>query len=130
MRYFVSNNTMTFMQIRSWKRYISGPKDGNTSVWPSWNNFVFLYRGHVMPSFYGLYRSECFCVGHYSPNFTQVTVHHTILHSCVNPVILATMPLGKKKKKKKKKLFGCPPLPAPNFWKLEKSFHCTKVYRP
>ena len=31
---------------------------------------------------------------------------------------------------KKKKLFGCPPPPAPNFWKLEKSFYCTKVYRP
>ena len=34
------------------------------------------------------------------------------------------------KAKKKKKLFGCPPLPTPNFWKLEKSFYCTKVYRP
>ena len=34
------------------------------------------------------------------------------------------------KAKKKKKLFGCPPPPAPNFWKLEKSFYCTKVYRP
>ena len=32
----------------------------------------------------------------------------------------------KKKKKKKKKLFGCPPLPTPNF--LEKTFYCTKVY--
>ena len=30
----------------------------------------------------------------------------------------------------KKKLFGCLPPPAPNFWKLEKSFYCTKVYRP
>ena len=30
----------------------------------------------------------------------------------------------------KKRLFGCPPPPAPNFWKLEKSFYCTKVYRP
>ena len=28
----------------------------------------------------------------------------------------------------KKKLFGCPPLPAPNFEKLDKSFYCTKVY--
>ena len=27
-----------------------------------------------------------------------------------------------------KKLFGCPPLPTPYFWKLEKSFYCTKVY--
>ena len=29
---------------------------------------------------------------------------------------------------KKKKLFGCPLPPTPNFWKLEKSFYCTKVY--
>ena len=29
----------------------------------------------------------------------------------------------------KKQLFGCPPLPAPNFEKLE-SFYCTKVYCP
>ena len=36
----------------------------------------------------------------------------------------------KKKKKKKKRLFGCHPPPAPNFWKLEKSFYGTKVYRP
>ena len=27
-----------------------------------------------------------------------------------------------------KKLFGCPPPPTPSFWKLEKSFHRTKVY--
>ena len=32
-------------------------------------------------------------------------------------------------KAEKKKLFGCPPPPAPNFWKLEKGFYCTKVYR-
>ena len=32
--------------------------------------------------------------------------------------------------KKKKKLFGCPPPPALNFWKLEKSFYWTTVYRP
>ena len=32
-------------------------------------------------------------------------------------------------KAKKKKLFGCPPPPTPNFWKLEKSFYCTKIYR-
>ena len=31
--------------------------------------------------------------------------------------------------KQTKKLFGCPPLPAPNFEKMEKSFYCTKVYR-
>ena len=30
--------------------------------------------------------------------------------------------------RQKKKLFGCPLPPAPNFWKLEESFYCTKVY--
>ena len=35
-----------------------------------------------------------------------------------------------RQKKKKKRLFGCPPLPAPNFWKLEKRFYCTKVLLP
>ena len=33
------------------------------------------------------------------------------------------------RQKKKKKLFGCPPLPAPNFWKLEKKFLLYKEYR-
>ena len=30
----------------------------------------------------------------------------------------------------KKKLFGCPPLPAPNFWKLEKRFTVQKYTAP
>ena len=32
--------------------------------------------------------------------------------------------------KKKKKLFGCPPPPTPNFWKLEKIFTVQKYTAP
>ena len=30
--------------------------------------------------------------------------------------------------KEKEKLIGCPPQPAPNFWKLEKSFFTVQKY--
>ena len=33
-----------------------------------------------------------------------------------------------KKKEKKEKLFGCPPPPAPNFWKLEKKVFSVQKY--
>ena len=48
----------------------------------------------------------------------------------VNVTIKLVGLLNKAKKKKKGCLVRLYRPPAPKFWKLEKSFYCTKVYRP